>query len=100
MINFGNSFINCTNPSAATLSDVADHIDHIVQVAGIDHVGLGADYDGVGGALPIGLEGTRTRSTNHGSDVSKYPDLVAELLSRGYGDADIIKIIGGSITHS
>lgn len=57
MVNFGNSFINCTNASSANIPDVADHIDHIVQVAGIDHVGFGADYDGVDGNLPKGLEG-------------------------------------------
>jgi membrane dipeptidase len=56
MVNFYSGFINCTNPDNATLSQVADHIDHIRQVAGIDHVGYGADYDGVD-QLPLGLEG-------------------------------------------
>lgn len=67
----------------ATLSDVADHIDHAVKVAGIDHVGLGSDYDGVGPTLPAGLETAAT-----------YPNLVAELMRRGYTDTDIRKILG------
>ncbi|MGH7573032.1 MAG: dipeptidase [Gemmatimonadota bacterium] len=71
------------NPAPrATLSQVADHIDHIVEVAGIDHVGLGSDYDGID-TTPVGLE-----------DVSKFPPLVAELLRRGYGDEDIKKLAG------
>jgi membrane dipeptidase len=69
----------------ATLSQVADHIDHIRKVAGIDHIGLGGDFDGIS-AVVAGLE-----------NVSKYPDLVAELLRRGYSDADVRKILGGNI---
>ncbi len=65
-----------------TVATVADHIDHAVKIAGIDHVGLGSDFDGVGG-LPVGLE-----------DVSKYPNLIAELLRRGYSEQDIRKICG------
>lgn len=67
-----------------TLEDVADHIDHVVALVGIDHVGLGSDYDGVT-ALPAGLQ-----------DVSTYPDLIAELLLRGYKEEDIEKILGGN----
>jgi membrane dipeptidase len=71
------------NPAPpATLYEVADHIDHIVEVAGIDHVGLGSDYDGID-HVPIGLE-----------DVSRFPDLIAELLERGYTDEDIRKLAG------
>jgi len=66
----------------ATLSDVADHIDHIRKVAGIDHVGIGSDFDGFNGP-PVGLE-----------DVSKYPDLFVELLKRGYSEEDLKKIAG------
>jgi membrane dipeptidase len=66
----------------ATLSQVADHIDHIRKVAGIDHIGLGGDFDGITDVV-AGLE-----------DVSKYPDLTAELLKRGYKDDDIKKILG------
>ena len=69
-------------PPRATLSQVADHIDHIRKVAGIDHIGLGGDFDGITDVV-AGLE-----------DVSKYPDLTAELLKRGYSDQDVKKIIG------
>jgi hypothetical protein len=61
-----------------TVGDVADHIDHIRQVAGIDHIGIGGDFDGIPGL----------------DDVSKYPVLEAELLRRGYSDADVRKIMG------
>ena len=61
---------------------MADHIDHIRKVAGIDHIGLGGDFDGITQVV-VGLE-----------DVSKYPDLTAELLKRGYKDEDIKKILG------
>ena len=73
-----------TTMESGTLAEVADHIDHIVKVAGIDHVGYGADY----GSLtnhPKGLE-----------DVSRYPYLTAELLRRGYTDQQVEKIIGGN----
>ncbi len=66
----------------ATLSQVADHIDHIRKVAGIDHIGLGGDFDGISSVI-VGLE-----------DVSTYPALTAELLKRGYKDDDIKKILG------
>lgn len=66
----------------ATLAQVADHIDHIRKVAGIDHVGLGGDFDGISSVVQ-GLE-----------DVSTYPGLTAELLKRGYTDEDIKKILG------
>ncbi len=69
----------------ATLSQVADHIDHIRKVAGIDHIGLGGDFDGISSVV-VGLE-----------DVSTYPALSAELLKRGYSDDDIKKIIGGNV---
>jgi membrane dipeptidase len=69
----------------ATIIQVADHIDHIRKVAGIDHIGLGGDFDGITQVV-LGLE-----------DVSTYPDLVAELLRRGYGDDDVRKITGKNI---
>jgi membrane dipeptidase len=65
----------------STVQKVADHIDHVVKVAGIDYVGLGSDYDGVGDSLPTGLK-----------DVSEYPNLILELLERGYSEKDIEKI--------
>jgi membrane dipeptidase len=66
----------------ATVADAADHIDHIKKVAGIDHIGLGGDFDGITSVVE-GLE-----------DVSKYPALTVELLRRGYRDDDIKKILG------
>ena len=60
---------------------VANHIDHVVKLAGIDHVGLGSDFDGVGDSLPTGLK-----------DVAQYPNLIAVLLKRGYSEEDIEKI--------
>lgn len=83
MVNFYNDYVTCRKD--ATLSDVADHIDHIKEVAGIDHVGLGGDYDGVP-RVPTGLE-----------DVSTYPKLVEELLRRGYSNAEASKIVGGNL---
>jgi membrane dipeptidase len=72
----------------ATLAQVADHIEHIRRIAGIDHVGLGGDYDGTD-ELPDGLE-----------DVSKYPNLAAELLRRGWTDADVRKLAGENILRA
>ncbi len=70
------------NPSLyADVKTVVDHIDRVVQLAGIDHVGIGSDYDGVGDSLPTGLK-----------DVSQYPNLIYELLRRGYSPEDIAKI--------
>lgn len=69
----------------ATLEDVLDHIDRAVELAGIDHVGLGTDYDGVGDSLPEGLK-----------DVSSYPVLIDGLLLRGYDEASIEKILGAN----
>lgn len=71
---------------SVTLAMVADHIEHIAKVAGVDHVGIGSDYDGVGKDLPAGL-----------GDVSTYPDLLAELMRRGWSDADVAKVAGGNI---
>ncbi len=68
-----------------TVKDLVDHIDHIVEVAGIDHVGLGSDYDGVE-QLPTDLQ-----------DVSTYPVITQELLNRGYSERDIRKILGGNL---
>jgi membrane dipeptidase len=65
----------------ADISDVVANINHVVKLVGIDHVGLGSDFDGVGGQLPVGLK-----------DVSCYPNLIYELLKKGYTEADIKKI--------
>ena len=67
----------------ATLDDVLDHFDHVVKLAGVDHVGIGSDFDGVGDSLPEGLK-----------DVAAYPALVEGLLRRGYSEDDIRKILG------
>jgi membrane dipeptidase len=68
----------------ATIDDVVAHIDHAVKVAGVDHVGIGSDFDGIQGP-PNGLE-----------DISKMPSLVAALLKHGYSETDIKKILGGN----
>ena len=74
------------NPAPrATLIQVADHVDHIRKLAGIDHIGLGGDFDGITQVV-LGLE-----------DVGTYPDLIAELLRRGYSDDDVKKITGRNI---
>jgi membrane dipeptidase len=69
------------NPMYSTVSKVADHIDHVVSLVGVDHVAFGSDFDGVGDTLPTGLK-----------DASEYPNLIAELLKRGYSEEDIEKI--------
>lgn len=69
---------------AATIDDAVAHIDHAVKVAGIDHVGIGSDFDGISGP-PKGLE-----------DISKMPYLVAALLQKGYTDEDVKKIMGAN----
>jgi membrane dipeptidase len=71
-----------------TLAQVADHIEHVRQVAGIDHVGLGSDFDGIPDA-PVGLEG-----------VDRYPALLEELMRRGWSDADIAKLAGENLLRA
>lgn len=72
-------------PQAASLRDVANHVEYIRRIAGVDHVGLGADFDGFRGSVS-GLE-----------DVSKYPDLLAELMRRGWTQAEIKKLAGRNV---
>jgi membrane dipeptidase len=72
----------------STLAQVADHIDHIRKVAGIDHIGLGSDFDGMGDQ-PDGLD-----------DVSKVPDLLAELMKRGYTDEEVAKVAGNNVLRA
>ena len=72
-----------------TLAQVADHIDYIARVAGHDHVGIGGDFDGVDNALPEGLGGVDT-----------YPALLAELMRRGWSDADVAKLAGGNVLRA
>lgn len=78
------------NPAPrATLADVADHIEHIRRVAGVDHVGLGSDFDGTGNNLPVGLE-----------DVSTFPVLLAELSRRGWSEEHLRKLAGENILRA
>lgn len=72
-------------PNLCTVEHVLDHIEHIIRVAGIDHVGLGSDYDGIP-TVPKGLE-----------DVSTYPAITQGLIDRGYGEADIRKVLGENL---
>jgi membrane dipeptidase len=118
MINFGSTFIDSTSIASSeavkveieekglepgskqarayfkehfrysSVEIVANHIDHVVDLVGIDHVGLGSDFDGVGPTLPEGLK-----------DVADYPNLIAELLRRGYSDSDIKKICSGNVSR-
>jgi len=74
------------NPTYSTVKKVADHIDHVVQMVGVDHVAFGSDFDGVGDTLPTGLK-----------DASDYPNLIAELLERDYSEEDIEKICYGNV---
>jgi membrane dipeptidase len=91
MINFYSGFITPTeqlkknDKDVGTLGDVVNHIEHIIKAAGIDHVGIGSDFDGVP-RLPVGLE-----------DVSTYPRITQELLSRGHKREAIHKILGGNV---
>lgn len=70
----------------ANREDVLDHFDHVVKIAGIDAVGIGSDYDGVGDSLPEGLK-----------DVSTYPGLIQGLIDRGYSEQEIAKILSGNV---
>jgi membrane dipeptidase len=70
---------------AVTMDDVIRHIEHIRQVAGVDHVGIGSDFDGISGTSPQGLEG-----------VDRYPALLAALARRGWSDAELAKLAGGN----
>jgi membrane dipeptidase len=82
------AYINGPEIPKGTLKQYVDHIEHIVKVAGIDHVGIGADMGAID-IHPVGLE-----------DVSKFPFVVAELLRRGYTDAQVKKIMGGNFLQT
>jgi len=97
MINFYNGFINTEyakpgepvptkSAPTATLDMLMEHFDHAIKVAGVDHVGIGSDFDGVDGMLPPGME-----------DVSKLPTITYELLKRGYSAADVKKVLGENL---
>ncbi len=70
---------------SGSVHNVVDHIEHVIKIAGVEHVGLGSDYDGIG-TVPKQLE-----------DVSCYPYITQELLNRGYSKEDILKILGGNL---
>jgi membrane dipeptidase len=82
------AFRRLTPRPLATVADVADHIEHVRDVAGVDHVGIGSDYDGMG-TPPVGLD-----------DVSTYPNLFAELLSRGWTGEDLGKLANRNILRA
>lgn len=94
MINFMSGYIAPTaelekdEKARGTIFDVCDHIEHVIKVAGIDHVGIGSDFDGVS-SLPIGLE-----------DVSRYPYITQILLDRGYNKEQLHKILGGNVLRA
>ena len=81
-------WIAANAPPRVTAAHVADHIDHIRRVAGVDHVGIGADYDGVT-YLPEGMEG-----------VDGYPVVIGELIRRGWRDGDLEKLTGGNLLRA
>ncbi len=83
---FWRSYLKAHPIGFADISDVVNHIDHVVTLVGIDHVGFGSDFDGLGDSLPTGLK-----------DVSAYPNLIHELLKRGYSEEDITKIASRNI---
>lgn len=97
MVNFYNGFINTeyAKPGApaptqaaqtATLDMLMAHFEQVIKVAGINHVGIGSDFDGVDGLLPPGME-----------DISKLPTITYELLKRGYSEADVKKVLGENL---
>lgn len=83
---YGEQYLQDNPLPYADLEDVVAHIEHVVQLVGIDHVGLGSDFDGVGDSLPTGLK-----------SVADYPNLVRALLEKGYSDEDVEKILGGNV---
>lgn len=83
---FSTNYIEHRPYPFANVSNVVEHIEHVIKLAGVEHVGLGSDYDGVGDSLPEGLK-----------DVSQYPNLIAALLEKGHSESDIEKILGGNL---
>ena len=83
---FGERYWNEHTRIFADISDVVAHIDHVVGLVGVEHVGFGSDFDGVGDSLPTSLK-----------DVSQYPNLIRELLESGYSEEDIRRICGGNL---
>jgi membrane dipeptidase len=73
----------------STLAEVANHVEHVRDIAGVDHVGIGSDFDGIDGTSPKGLEGVET-----------YPALFKELARRGWSDQDLAKLSGGTVLRA
>ncbi|QEG02856.1 Membrane dipeptidase (Peptidase family M19) [Stieleria maiorica] len=94
MVNFYSKFVvpserlKANESSRGSIHDVVDHLEHVIRIAGIDHVGIGSDFDGVP-RLPTGLD-----------DVSKYPLITQALLDRGYSEADVHKVLGGNVMRA
>ncbi|MEP3481782.1 MAG: dipeptidase [Fuerstiella sp.] len=94
MVNFFSKYVvpseklKLNEQQPGSIHDVVDHIEHIIEVAGIDHVGIGSDFDGVP-TLPVQLE-----------DVSKYPLITQEMLNRGYSADDVRKLLGGNVLRA
>ena len=86
IVEWRNNFIKENPFQFADLDIVLDHYDHVIKLVGVDHVGIGSDYDGVGDSLPTGLK-----------DVSTYPNLIEGFLERGYSASDIQKILSGNL---
>jgi membrane dipeptidase len=85
MVTFVPGFINSVPDTRATLAQVADHIDHVRRVAGVDHVGIGSDFDGID-ETPVGL-----------ASVADFPALFAELARRGWSDGELRKLAGENV---
>ena len=85
MVTFYPEYVNCQNPGKASMGEVADHIEYIGRWIGYEHVGIGADFDGMAQG-PLGLE-----------DVSQYPNLIQELIRRGLSQAELVGVVGGNI---
>ena len=83
---FSTDYTNSNPYPFASLDSVLDHIDHVRNLVGIDYIGIGSDYDGVGDSLPIGLK-----------DVAAFPNLVEGMLKRGYSESDIKKVLGANL---
>jgi membrane dipeptidase len=88
LFSFRDEWVAAHPPPQATLAQVADHIEHVRDVAGVEHVGLGGDFDGTSD-VTVGLE-----------DVSTYPALFAELLARGWTESDCAALAGGNLLRA
>jgi membrane dipeptidase len=86
VIRFGKSYREANPLPYATMEDVVAAFQHVIELVGVEHVGIGSDFDGVGDSLPVGMK-----------DVSNYPNLIAALLKLEYSVEDIAMIMGGNL---